>query len=127
MIFLRNHVISEVSALGGAFFPQFIPQGRNPPAAVYTVIDRTRQVTYSGTGELISSLVNIDVVSKRYDQAREIANEIRSSLVDFKGDMQGTHVEGCFVNADQDTSDMEPGFFRVTLTFNLWYLENGND
>ena len=127
MIFLRNHVVSEVPDLGGAFFPQFIPQGRTPPAAVYTVIDRTRQVTYAGTGSLVSSLVNIDVVAKRYELARGLADQIRSSLVDFKGDMQGTQVQGCFINADQDTSDMEPGFFRVTLTFNLWYLENGND
>ena len=123
MNFLRTYVLQQVPALGSAFFPLFIPQGRDTPAAVYTVIDRVRQPTYSGTGDLVAGLVNIDVLDVSYDTARGLADDIRAALVDFKGDMAGTHVEGCFITADQDTSDIEPGYFRITLTFNLWYVE----
>jgi hypothetical protein len=127
MNFLRTYVLQQVPALGTAFYPQFIPQEREPPAAVYTVIDRSRQVTYGGTGKLVASLVNIDVLDRSFSNARALADEIRVALTDFKGDMAGTHVEGVFITGDQDTTEFEPGFFRITLTFNIWYEEQGND
>lgn len=123
MNFLRDYVLAEVPSLGDALYPQFIPQGREPPAAVYTVIDRTRQVTYGGTGKLVAAIVNVDVLARGYAESRALADAIKNALVDFKGDMAGTRVEGVFITADQDTSDLEPGFFRVTLTFNIWYEE----
>lgn len=124
MNFLRTYLLAQLPVLGDALYPQFIPMGREPPAVIYTVVDRTRQATYSGTGKLVASLINIDVINRSYSQARTTADLVRGVLTDFKGDMAGTHVEGVFITADQDTSDLDPGFFRITLTFNLWYSEN---
>jgi hypothetical protein len=122
VIFLRDYLLAQITGL--AVYPMFIPAGRDTPAVVYTVVDRTRQATFSGTGKLVASTVNLDVIDKGYAVARSLADQIRTALVDFRGDMEGTEVQGCFIAADQDTSDLEPGFFRVTLTFNLWYVEN---
>lgn len=123
MNFLRTYVLAQVPSLGTAFYPLMIPQEREPPAAVYTVVDRARQVTYGGTGSLVAAIVNIDVLARGFSEARALADLIRAALTDFKGNMAGTHVEGVFIQADQDTSDIDPGYFRVTLTFNIWYEE----
>jgi hypothetical protein len=122
VIFLRDYLLAQITGL--AVYPMFIPAGRGTPAVVYTVIGRTRQTTFSGTGKLVDSTVNLDIIDKGYGVARALADQIKTVLVDFKGDMAGTEVQGCFISADQDTSDLEPGFFRVTLTLNIWYVEN---
>jgi hypothetical protein len=100
-----------------------VPQGFDKPCIIYQVIDVTRQVTFDGTDSLVEALVQFDCLAKRYSDARDIADAVRAALTDFNGSMAGTDVKACFIVADQDLSDIEPGYFRVSLNFTIWHLE----
>jgi hypothetical protein len=124
--FLRTYLLAQpdvAAEVGAGMYPLFIPQGHEPPCLVYQQIDADRQPTYDGTSALVQALVQVDCLATRYADARRIADAVRGALVDFSGSMAGTTVRNCFIAADQDLSDIEPGFFRISLNFNLWYVE----
>lgn len=126
MNFLRTYLLAQpdiAAIVSDGIYPLFIPQGREPPCLVYQQIDAARQVTYDGTNGLVGASVQVDCLAKRYSDARTLADAVRGALTDYSGDMAGTAVRNCFVVADQDLSDIEPGFFRVSLNFDLWYVE----
>jgi len=124
--FARSYLLtlpSVTDLVGENIFPLHVPQGFDKPCIVYQVVDVTRQVTYSGTNKLVQAFVQFDCLAKRYADAQQIAAVVREALTDYSGEMAGTAVRGCFLTAEQDLSDIEPGFFRVSLNFNLWYVE----
>jgi hypothetical protein len=124
--FARTYLLAQpdiAAIVGDGIYPLFIPQGREPPCIVYQQIDAARQVTYDGTNNLVGASVQFDCLAKKYADARTLADAVRGALTDFTGSMAGTTVKNCFVVADQDLSDIEPGFFRVSLNFDLWYIE----
>lgn len=126
MNFVRTYLLAQpdiAAIVGDGAYPLFIPQGREPPCLVYQQVDASRQVTYDGTNGLVGASLQVDCLAVRYADARALADAVRDALTDYSGDMAGTTVRNCFIVADQDLSDIEPGFFRVSLNFDLWYVE----
>lgn len=126
MNFLRTYLLTQTDItdeVGTGIYPLFIPQGSEPPCLIYQQIDADRQKTYDGTNGLVGALIQVDCMAVRYGDARRMADAVRTALVDFRGDMAGTAVRDCSIVADQDLSEIEPGYFRISLNFNLWYVE----
>lgn len=127
MNFLRSYLLTQpdvVTEVADGIYPLFIPQGREPPCIVYQQIDADRQVTFDGTSKLVNAFVQLDCLAMRYADARRMADAVRGALVDYSGSMSGTLVRACYIAGDQDLSEIEPGFYRVSLNFNLWYVED---
>lgn len=110
-------------------YPLVIPQKRpngpaQIPAVVYATAGVERQVTQCGTNPVVRSILTLDCYAATYDQARELANAVRTVLVDFRG-LLGAIVEVRAANlqSEFDLSDIEPGLYRVSQTWAIWHLE----
>ena len=68
--------------------------------------------------------MKLDCYSKTYIQAQALAAEVWQRLRDFSGDMQGVEVSDLSLELDLDLSDMEPGLYRQSQTYLIWYYES---
>lgn len=116
-------------------FPVVIPQkvyneSAKQPCLVYSFDSKERQRRYSGTDSLVASDVTIDCYATSYRQAQVLAAAVRSVLLDYSGTWtsntspQVSHkVQKCFLDDEIDLDDSEPGVYRVSQSWAIWYDE----
>jgi capsular polysaccharide biosynthesis protein len=125
--YLSGH--AGVSVLvGSRVFPLMIPQhvyneATKQPCLVYQLIGTTRDLTFCAVDQLVSGSYQIDAYARKYKQANELARAVRAALIDFSGLMGDTHVRRIMLDTEQDLLDPEPGLYRVSQTYTIWYLE----
>ena len=130
---IKNHLEADTSVsslMGTRFFYGVIPQKISNdgvsriPCVVYERRGVNRQVTYCGTNDLIQTLVTLDIYALTYSAARELATEVRRSLVDFQGLLSGVvSVRAASLETEFDLQDMEPGLYRVSQSWTFWHEE----
>ncbi len=130
---IKNHLESDTSVsslMGTRFFYGVVPQKISTdgvsriPCVVYERRGVNRQVTYCGTNDLIQTLVTLDIYALTYSAARELAREVRRSLVDFQGLLSGVvSVRAASLETEFDLQDMEPGLYRVSQSWTFWHEE----
>lgn len=108
-------------------YPLVIPQKTGVraqmPCVVYAVTADSRQKTYCGTSKLVEVSVSIDCYGSTMKQARDLATELRSLLLDYRGFMGSTYVSDVSLINSISLPDMEPGLYRVSDTYSVWYKE----
>lgn len=93
------------------------------PCAVYSIIGEERSRTYCGTIKLLTATVAIDSYSKDIKEARGLSALVKKAMIDFKGMMGDIEVRDVSLVSSIGLVDMEPGVYRVSDTFNVWYVE----
>lgn len=121
---------SVFSLMGTRFFYLIIPQRTQADAVARmpcVVFDRQgvgRQVTYCGTDGMIETTVSLNVYALTYTAVRQLAQEVRRSLIDFRGTLGGIlFVRAASLSSEFDIQDIEPGLFRVVQTWSFWHEE----
>lgn len=114
---------------GDRIWPEVIPDqvfdtASKRPCLVYRRNSAARSVTFCRTVGLIASTFDIDCYAKTYDGAEQLAAAVRSALTDYTGMMGSVPVNRVFLDQDFDLLDIEPGLFRVVLTFTIWHDES---
>lgn len=116
-------------------FPVVIPQkvysdATKQPCLVYSFDAKNRQKRFSGTDSLVASSVQIDCYATTYRQAQLLASAVRSVLLDYAGTWIGNtspqvshKVQKCFLENEVDLDDPEPGLYRVSQSWAIWYDE----
>lgn len=110
-------------------FPGVIPQKKvngppQHPCVTYTQSNVDRQVLSCGTDGTVETLMQLDCVALRYDEAHELADAVRGVLLDFRGMLGGiVRVRAASLSSESDLSDIEPGLYRVTQTWAIWHRE----
>ena len=125
-----------VSAIVGTrIYPVVMPQtayteSSKKPCIVYRFDSRLRQVRFSGTDTLVDGSLVIECYAVTRIEASELADAVRSALVDYNGTMTGTgspvssnRVQGIFLESENETFYPEPGVFIVTQDYRIWYDE----
>lgn len=130
---IKEHLEADTSVaalMGSRFFYGVVPQKittdgtSRMPCVVYERRGVNRQVRYCGTDGVIQTLVTLDIYALTYTAARELANEVRRSLIDFQGMLSGVvSVRAATLETEFDLQDMEPGLFRVSQSWNFWHEE----
>lgn len=118
-----------ITALAGTrVYAEVIPdqdfdQASLRPCLVYSRqgVERTR--TFCGTIPLVTSTFSIDCYAPTADAAEQLAAAVRSALTDYRGLMGSVTVQDVQLVNDFDLLDLEPGLFRVALSFAIWHLE----
>lgn len=124
---LRKYLIAAPAVaglIGERVHPLVIPQGGKTPCITYQRSGSNRHKTTCGTNRLVGARVKLDCYSKTYIQAQALAAEVWQRLRDFSGDMQGVEVSDLSLELDLDLSDMEPGLYRQSQTYLIWYYES---
>ncbi len=116
-------------------FPLVIPQkiysdATKQPCLVYSFDSKNRQKRYSGTDSLVAGSVQIDCYATTYRQAQLLAQAVRAALLDYSGTWTGNtspqvshKVQKCFLENEIDLDDPEPGLYRVSQSWAIWYDE----
>lgn len=125
---LRND--AGVGAIVGArIYPQIIPQhvydeATKQPCLVYQMQSNFRQPLFCGTDSVVQQPVQIDCYAPAYPQAHQLADATRAALIDFSGTMGSVAVKKVLIDAEFDALDEEPGLFRVTQFWTVWFAES---
>jgi hypothetical protein len=126
---------ANVAAIvGGAvnrIYPLVMPQRdkgqpANVPCVVYRRLSASRGMTFCEQDDLVNGTFQFDSYAANYTTARQLARHVRRRLVDFTGtltDSDTTHVDRIWLSTELDLDDPEPGLFRVSQTFTVWYRE----
>src|SRR5690606_31226744 len=119
-------VVNATSPLSYRIFPLVIEQhaygeASKQPCIVYTLDGVDRQVKYTGTDDVSRARFQIDSYARTWDQARELAAAVLARLLDFTGAAAGIEVKSATIENEFTLTDPEPGLFRVTQFWNVWF------
>lgn len=93
------------------------------PCTVFLTVNVAREGELCGTTDVPTCNAQIDSYALTPEAARALARAIRRAIVDYSGPMGEVVVQRAQITADFDSLDPEPGLYRRTQTFNLWYVE----
>lgn len=99
------------------------PQKGLQPCIVYSRIATDRTRTLCATDSKVRATLLVDCYDKTYLGAKRLAEVVRHTLIDFSGDMAGTHVSTVSLDTEVDLDDPEPGLYCVTHTYFIWFTE----
>lgn len=112
-----------IAKIGDRLYPVVIPQTGHVPCVVFQRLSSLYGQTLCGTDSSVRGAFQFDAYDKTYFGARDAANAIKTALLDYSGTMGGTRVDRVSLETETDLSDPEPGLYRVSLTFNIFYQE----
>lgn len=125
---LRSHLLNDagVSALVTQLYPLSIPQGAVSPAIVYTGdSDERAQLLDGTTSSLKTSLVDLDVYTKRYEDSHSIADAVEAALAGHTGVMGALSpekvVDHIRMERRFDIYEQDTEFYRVSMQFFIAY------
>lgn len=93
------------------------------PCVVYTFVGGRVGYTFCAPDELIASRVQFDVYDRSYTDAVEAAAVLRGALLGYFGTVDGTFYDRIAIEADRDTIEPDPGLYRVTQEYSVWFRE----
>lgn len=118
-----------ITALAGdRSYPEVIPDqvfdaASERPCVVWSRQSAERDKTFCGTGPITRSTFSIDCYARTSLEAEQLAQAVRTALTDYRGSMSGVEIKDVALTSDFDLLDLEPGLFRVALSFDIWHAE----
>jgi hypothetical protein len=124
---LKSHLEADTQFAAGFYYlvvPQSTPLQQRMPCVVFSRNGVQRQVRYCATDGMVLSSITLDCYATTYTAARSLAAVVRSSLIDFRGQLGGSlAVSAASLVNEIDLVDIEPGLFRVSQTWDIWHVE----
>lgn len=119
---------SEVQALvSDRIHPGRLPDKPTLPAIVYTVVTNETRFTHDGGLPLRHPLVQLDVWSKRAEEAERVEEAVTQALNGYKGPMGDVdYTAGWYLETSTDIYEQDTNLHRISMDFRGWYAqENG--
>lgn len=111
--------------IGGRVYPVIVPQNSAVPHVCFEQTGREgNDPTVCNVSTSVQKEYEISSRSKSYFEAKEVADAVRVILNNFSGLMGETAVDRVLLQNEQDLFDPEPGLFRVSQTFVIYYQES---
>lgn len=116
-----------VSALvSNRIFPLVVPgqdfdEVTKRPCLVYAQQGVDRSKTFCETIDLQQATFSIDCYAKTYAAAVSLSAAVETALLDYKGPMGDQEIADVALQNKFDLMDLEPGLFRVALSFVIWH------
>lgn len=116
---LRSHVLADGTVsgyVGERMFPVIRKEGTQPPAITYQRIAGVPQTDLDGDdGNLMNIRVQVDVWTKKHDDAKVIAEAIRIRMQTAASTFRSVMI------ADEDFYEDDTKLFRASMDFSCWY------
>jgi Protein of unknown function (DUF3168) len=100
--------------------PQTVP---TPYLVFSKIVEQDTNATYCGPDRLVRGNFQFDSYAKTYLTALQLARAVRAALIDFFGDVAGTHISGVIFDMELQLLDPDPGLYRVLTTLFIFYAE----
>ena len=104
-------------------YPLMAPQNGAAPFIVYQRIGAERAVLSCGQSNLTSATIQLDSYAKTYSAAKSLADAVQERISNFNGTMGSVQVRKVFLATELDLLDVEPGLYRVSQTYTVWFVE----
>lgn len=108
------------AVVGERIFPG-MQKGKVYPSVVYALVSTLRSSTYCGDTRLVAGSFQLDVYARVYSEMVGAADVVRERMLDFKGVVAGTRIRHCTLTTEYDAVDSDPGLFRRTQQWDVWY------
>lgn len=117
-----------LAVAGERLYENKIPQhvqgdARKMPCVVWRRDGSARDRTFCATDSLVEGSWSFEAKAPDYVVAKNLADAVRDSMVDYSGLMGNVHVDKVFIEDEADFIDDEPGLLSVTQSFTVWFLE----
>lgn len=128
-VLLSDAAVSElVGGVQERIWPLAIPQhaqgdASKLPCLVYRLVSEERGRTFCETDDLVDAVYQFDSYSRNFDKCRDLDRSVRAALKDYTGLVSGVRIHTVMVGAGFQLQDPDPGLYRVSRTFNVWYKE----
>lgn len=105
-----------------------LPQsvGEKPYINLQRVTGR-RDYRMQGASGLVSSRLQIDAWGETYSSAKHSARAVIAALSGYRGIVNGTEIQGGFVDTERDLNDADAGdvnrLYRVSVDIEIWHSE----
>lgn len=115
--------------LGRQIYAILAPQSATFPFATYQRTGIDREQTLSSPMGVPTVTVDFQVYGQTYEQAREAADAIRSTLDGYGGSALGCTVSQVALDNESDDfvtlqgADLPPAY-QITMTFDVWWQES---
>ena len=86
--------VTNIVGAGTGIYPLTIPQGKDFPAVVYTVISEIPEDTKTSYGDLDVARVQIDCLATSYEEAEDLHLAVRAALDRQPGTYDGVVFDG---------------------------------
>lgn len=123
---LQGHLAafpSITAVIGSRVYPLLLPQNVVYPAISYQRITGQTIQSNDGDSKLGYSRIQITAWAATYAESRELAAEIRTALIGFKGLMGAVWITGVTHEIDVDLYDNDTKTFYTACDYTIWYFE----
>jgi hypothetical protein len=103
-------------------WPTLLPQDPTLPAIVYTRISTPRLYKFEDTF-LPQGRFQFDCYAEEFQEAKNVAADIKAALDLYSGSMGDYTVETCIIEDEMDIYEPETGRWRSMVEVVIWYLE----
>jgi hypothetical protein len=93
------------------------------PCIVYTKVGAARTLNFGSTNDVVQGSFQIDAYALSYEGATELAEAARVRLTDFVGTLAGEEIKATELQNEFVLDDPEPGLFRVSQSWVIWYVD----
>lgn len=118
------------AAVASRIYPQQAEQGAAYPHIIYSMADRLQEMTLTGPINLNAGSLALEIVSRSYRTAKNLAKTLRTLLNGYRGDLESGAVTilGVFDNAEDDGAESpqfadEFGLHRVDMNLSIHFGE----
>lgn len=132
LVSLLNSDADVNAKVGSRIFPVFVPTGQSLPAITYQEISGVRDSTMKGASGLVNARFQINCWTKKYREARELADLVRTALSpeddSYPATTEGVSISAIMLLNENDvpsihTDDEELSGHGKMLDFSVWFKE----
>jgi hypothetical protein len=125
--FLRG-VPTLAAVVGERIYQEFIPQhvyteATKLPCLVHQYPGSLRQPRFCSTDPVVEQTLQVDCYARSPLERDELAALVRAALIDYAGLMGDVQVKHVAWASDFPSTDPEPGLFRVSQFYTVWFVE----
>jgi hypothetical protein len=126
---LRDLLINDTTVgplvAGQRVRPILLPEGSTYPAIVYTVVATSPLASMDGVNALQMKRMQIDCYGNNAVEAKTLCKAVHNLLDGYRGTLsEGTVIQSSLPNQDVDSFDFDLSVYRISLDFNIRFVES---
>ncbi len=94
------------------------------PVIVFSRIGVERAANYCETERIVIGTYQFDCYARRYEEVLAVAEALRFALRDYVGLVGDARVRLTRQDTESELLDPEPGLYRITSDWSVWYIES---
>ena len=132
LVYLLSNDADISAKVGNRIFPVYVPEGQSLPAITFQEISGVRDSHMTGASGLANARFQINIWTKKYDDARELADLVRIALAPetdtYPATIGGTSIQAIMLLNENDVPSVhgeneELSGHGKMLDFSVWFKE----